>query len=364
MNLSEQNILLLSRSTQHGGTENVIVQLCEILKPVCNKVMVCTADGFKTELLNVLGVKHYVIPDIQDKSPVAMLKIVHTLKYIVKKEKITIIHSHHRMAAFYAELLFGENIIKIANAHNIFTDRVKLTRFAYHNTHMVAVGEKVKDNLVNLYGLPEKQVAVIHNAVKPFHGRMTPVKELKDARKAGYTLIGNVGRLSEQKGMKYFIQAATKVLRTCPKARFFIVGTGELEEELKADVKRLLPSGYITFLGYRSDIQNVMLQLDFIVLSSLWEGFPLTPIEAFSVGKSVVATDVDGTPEIVENGKNGLLVKAKDVNGLADAMVEMIDSKDEREWFGQNAYKRYEEGFSFESMAERYIQYYKQLCSK
>lgn len=53
-------------------------------------------------------------------------------------------------------------------------------------------------------------------------------------------------------------------------------------------------------LGYRSDIQNVMSQCDFIVLSSLWEGLPLTPIEAFSVSKTVVATSVDGTPEIVK----------------------------------------------------------------
>lgn len=361
MDLSKQNILLLSRSTQHGGTENVIVQLCEILKPACNKVIVCTADGFKTELLDALGVKHYTISDIQNKSPLVILKTIKLLKHIVKTEHITVIHSHHRMAAFYTELLFGKEITKIANAHNTFTDKVKFTRFAYKNTHVIAVGEKVKENLVDFYGLPTKQVSVIHNAIRPFDGKVEIIKELQQAKEAGYTLIGNIGRLSEQKGMTYFIQAASKVLKTCSKSKFYIVGSGELEDKLKAEAKKQLPEDSFVFLGYRSDIQNVMTQLDFIVLSSLWEGFPLTPIEAFSVDKAVVATAVDGTPEIVEDKKNGLLVEARDVDGLANAMIEMIENVKERELLGDAAYKRYEEEFSFEKMSERYIQYYEQL---
>lgn len=361
MDLAKQNILLLSRSTQHGGTENVIVQLCKILKPVCNKVIVCTADGFKTELLEALDVTHYTIPDIQNKSPLVILKTIKQLKRIVKIEQITVIHSHHRMAAFYTELLFGKKIIKIANAHNTFSDKRRLTRFAYRNTRIIAVGEKVKENLVNFYGLPEKRVTVIHNAIKPFDGKIEPVRELQEAKEAGYTLIGNVGRLSEQKGMTYFIQATAKVRKICPKTKFYIIGSGELENELKAEAKRLLPEDNMIFLGYRSDIQNVMSQLDFIVLSSLWEGFPLTPIEASSVGKAVVATAVDGTPEIVEDRKNGLLVKARDVDGLAGAMVEMIENMQERESFETAAYKRYEAEFSFEKMAERYVQYYERL---
>lgn len=359
MNLSEQNILLFSRSTQHGGTENVILQLCEILKPIVNKIVVCTADGFKAKKLAEMGIKHYTIPDIQDKSLKTMLKIAKQLKQIVKDEQITVVHSHHRMAAFYTELLFGKNIVKIANAHNTFTDKGVLTRFAYRNTHMIAVGEKVKENLVDYYRIPDKQVTVIHNAIKPFNGKMEIVEELQEARDAGYMLIGNIGRLSEQKGVTYFIQAAAKVVAVCPKVKFFIIGSGELEEELKTETMNLLPERSLAFLGYRSDIQNVMLQFDFVVLSSLWEGLPLTPIEAFSVGKAVVATAVDGTPEIVQDRRNGLLVKPKDVDGLADAMVEMIDNKDEREQFGDEAYKRYEAEFSFKKMAERYVEYYK-----
>ena len=371
MNLKEQNILIFTRTMKLGGTENVVLQLCEILKPEANKVVVCSCGGVNEARLREIGIKHYTIPDIQDKSPLTMLKIAKALENIVKTEQITVIHPHHRMAAFYTELLFGKNsrhggrgIINIANAHNTFTNKEKLTRFAYRNAHVIAVGEKVKENLVDYFGL--QHVTVIHNSIKPFEGNITPIKELSEAREAGYVLVGNIGRLSEQKGMTYFIQATAKVMMACkkgdcPKTKFYIIGSGELEDELKAEAKRVLPKDSLLFLGYRSDIQNVMSQLDFVVLSSLWEGFPLTPIEAFSVGKPVVATAVDGTQEIVEDGRNGLLVKVRDVDGLTDAMIEIIKDKDRRERFGETGLKMYEDEFSFKKMAERYVQYFQQI---
>lgn len=353
-----ENVLVFTRTMGQGGTENVVLQLCEILKPIVNNVVVCSCGGVNESKLEEMGVKHYTIPDITEKSPMAMITIAKQLKRIVKDEQITIIHSHHRMAAFYTELLFGKDIIKIANAHNTFTDKASLTRFAYRNTHVVAVGEKVKENLVEFYGMPEQQVTVIHNAIKPFNDKVIPVKELQEAREAGYTLVGNIGRLSKQKGMTYFIQASAEVVKVCPKTRFFIIGSGELEDELKKEARRLLPEGTVSFLGYRSDIQSIMSQLDFLVLSSLWEGFPLTPIEAFSVGKPVIATAVDGTTEIVEDGVNGLLAKPGDAKGLSDAMIDMIRNKGEQERFGVAAYKCYENKFSVEKMAEKYVKFY------
>lgn len=75
------------------------------------------------------------------------------------------------MAALYAELICGKSILKIANAHNTFHDKKTLTRLAYRNTKLIAVGEMVKKNLVEYYGIPNEQVTVIHNAIKPFDGK-------------------------------------------------------------------------------------------------------------------------------------------------------------------------------------------------
>lgn len=265
------------------------------------------------------------------------------------------------MAAFYAELVAPKSAVKVANAHNTFTDKKKLTQLAYRNTKVVAVGEMVKKNLTEYFEIPKEQVCVIHNAVKPFDGKIVPVEMLYKEHAKENVLIGNIGRLSEQKGMTYFIEAAEITTRTHPEARFIIVGDGEEREQLHAKIEKRKLQNKILFLGYRNDIQNVMSQLDFVVLSSLWEGLPLTPIEAYSVGKTVIGTAVDGTPEIIRDGVDGYLVEPRNPMQLAEKINELIENPEMRESMGIQAMKRYQDEFSFEKLSERYIAFYEGL---
>lgn len=361
MNLQSQNILFIVRTMGLGGTENVVLQLCEILSDKVNKIVVCSSGGVHEKKLQEMGIKHYLIPDIASKNPMDMLKSCRLIKNVIDKEQITIVHSHHRMAAFYAELVAPKSVVKVANAHNTFTDKKKLTRLAYRNTKVIAVGEMVKKNLMEYFEIPKEQVCVIHNAVKPFDSNIMPIKVLYQEHTNGNVLIGNIGRLSEQKGMTYFIEAAEITARTHPEARFIIVGEGEEKEQLHAQVKAKGLQGKILFLGYRSDIQNVMSQLDFVVLSSLWEGLPLTPIEAYSVGKTVIGTAVDGTPEIIRDGIDGYLVEPRNPMQLAEKMNELIENSEMRESMGIQAVKRYQDEFSFEKLSERYVAFYEDL---
>ncbi|MCB6142729.1 glycosyltransferase family 4 protein [Lachnospira pectinoschiza] len=361
MNLSGQNVLLFTRTMGLGGTENVVLQLCEILKPQVHNIVVCSCGGVNVEKLDTMGIKHYTVPDITIKNPITVIKIVTELKRIIRQEKITVIHSHHRMAAFYARVVANSNIIQIVNAHNTFYDKKTLTKIAYKKANIIAVGEQVKKNMVEYFGISADKVAVIHNAIKPFEGPVVLDTELEQARQQGYTLVGNIGRLSEQKGIEYFIKAAALVYKENPNIRFYIVGDGEDAEKLKKLTDSLLPEGILTFMGYRSDIQNVMSQMDFIVLSSLWEGLPLTPIEAFSVGKTVIATNVDGTPEIVKDGENGLLVHSADEVQIAQKILYICKEQSIRQKLEENAVKTYEKRFTIDTMKERYIQYYKSV---
>lgn len=362
MKLEEQNILFISRSTSHGGTENVILQLCEVLKPHTNKVIVCTANGINSKILSDMGIKFYSIPDIEKKDLGTINKVISTIKRIIKRENITVIHIHHRMAAFYVSLLgLYKKCTFIATGHNTFYDKKALTRFSYKHCNVIACGDMVKRNLTDYYKLPESQVTVIHNAIKPFDGQLVSIKEIQDARNEGYTVIGNIGRFSEQKGMKYYIRAARKVVNKNKKVCFFIIGDGEERKKIESMVNQYFPNGEMKMLGYRTDIQNVMSQLDFIVLSSLWEGLPLTPIEAFSVGKTVVATAVDGTLEIVRNNQNGLLVQSKNVEELAEAILQLVDHPELVCKLEKKAYETYKNEFSFQTLSNQYINYYENI---
>lgn len=356
MKLEDQNLLFFSRSTQHGGTENVILQLCEIFQPLVNRIVVVSSDGFADEKLKPFGIKHYSIPDIESKSPTTIITVSRTIRKIVKKEKITVIHTHHRMAAFYVRLLgLYRKCHFINTSHNTFYNHRVLTRYAYKKADLIACGEMVKKNLVDIFGL--QNVTVIHNAVKPFDGNVVPDHEIREAKGRGLFLIGNIGRLSEQKGMEYFIRAMPRVMEKHPEVHFYIIGTGEDEEKLK-EIGKGLP---ISFMGYRTDIQNLMSQLDLIVLSSLWEGLPLTPIEAFSVGKTVVATAVDGTPEIVKDGINGVLVEPKSPEQIAKAVCKLLSDSENRKLLETNAKQTFVENFSFDAFAKKYVRAYEEI---
>ncbi len=355
---------MFTRSMGLGGTENVVLQLCEILKPHVNKIVVCSCGGVNTEKLADMGIAHYEIPDIENKSIKTILKVAKALKKIVKKEHIDIIHTHHRMAAFYVRLLkLYKKRIFISTAHNTFTDKKLLTKYSYKRSNVIACGETVRQNLVGYYGLNENKVVTIHNAVKAFDGNASDDLTLKSYKDSGYTLVGNIGRLSEQKGMEYFINAIPNVLESCPDTKFIIVGSGEKEAELKELSHELKIENSLVFAGYRPDIQNVMRQLDFTVLSSLWEGLPLTPIEAFSVKKTIIATAVDGTVEVVKDGVNGLLIPPKNPEAIAEGIIALCKNPDLRERLEKAAFETYQSEFSFDVYSERVLKFYKQLCS-
>lgn len=362
MNLKDHNILFFPRTMGLGGTENVVLQLCEIMKPLVNSIVVCSCGGNNVRILCEMGIKHYEIPDIERKSIKSIISVSKQLLHIVKKERITIIHTHHRMAAFYVALLgLNKKILFLNTCHNTFTNKRVLTRLAYKNTNVIACGEMVKKNLVEYFGIPENQITVIHNAVKPFDGSVSIDPYIEQFHKDGCFIVANIGRLSGQKGMEYYIQAIPDVIKEHPEARFLIIGSGEDERKLKDLVKKLEVEGVVYFTGYRSDVQNLMSQVNLIVLSSLWEGLPLTPIEAFSVQKTVVATAVDGTVEIVDNGKTGMLISPRSALQIADKIIWSIEHPQEIKIMEESAYHLFNEKFSFEVMRQKYINYYENL---
>lgn len=355
-----KNILYFTRTMGLGGTENVILQLCELMNKD-NKVIVCSCGGLNVDKLKKMNIKHYTIPDIEVKNLKVLVQTFKVLLKIIKEEKIDIIHTHHRMAAFYVSCLkFLKKFIFINTAHNIFLDKKILTKFSYKRSVLIAVGEHVKKNLCTFYGFNEQEIIVINNAVKPLNNEIKNIKEIEEYKTQKKIIIANIGRISEQKGMIYFVKAAKILLEKNKNLIFLIVGDGELKEELEEYIRKNNIQENVILLGYRNDIQNIMAQVDLIVLSSLWEGFPLIPIEAFSVGKPVIATNIEGTIEIVKDKFNGLLVEPKDEVDLSKKIEFFVENINELENYGYRARKTYELNFDIKSFNNLYTKVYKE----
>lgn len=363
MDLKDQNILFFTRTMKLGGTENVVLQLCDIFKDKVNKIVVCSCGGVNVEKLNAMNIKHYEIPDIDNKSVSCILKTLSQVKKIIKSEKISIVHTHHRMAAFYTRLLgVQKKCIFINTSHNTFYDKKKLTRFAYKQANLVACGEMVKKNLEDYFQLSD--VTAITNSVYPFKENVVLDKDIERLHREGKFVVANVGRLSEQKGMEYYLGAIPKVINKYPNTHFLVVGEGEDREKLEQMVVKLDIKDKVLFMGYRTDVQNIMSQVDLIVLSSLWEGYPLTPIEAFSVGKTIIATAVDGTVEIVNDNENGYLVKERDIQEIADKIIYLQDNKMKLLELEEKAKITYNEKLSFEKLSQRYTMFYEKVINE
>ena len=350
----KNNILHISRTMDIGGAERIVYQLSSDLKDEFDSVHVASTGGLWESELAAQGIQHHKILDIDSKNPLTVLKLLTSIRQIIKKNEITIVHTHHRMAAFYIRLLklVHPKLIHVYTAHNVFKDKLPLYGFALKNAKSVAVGEAVNKNLKEDVGITDSRV--IYNGVV--------LKETDDQVDEiisyGGIKLGCIARLSEQKGLTYLLDAMS--LLTIKDIRLFIVGEGELREELENKVKELDLQDSVIFLGYRKDIVECINSFDFCVLPSVFEGFGLVAIEAFMNSKTLVATDIPGLNEVVTN-KNGVLVPAKDPAALASAIDKLATDATLRQELASQAKKDYENKFSYPLFLENYRELYREL---
>jgi glycosyltransferase involved in cell wall biosynthesis len=210
-----------------------------------------------------------------------------------------------------------------------------------------------------------KQYTVIYNGINiAMFSKMTQTRQ--DVRNSLHLTSDSivcitVGRLVPVKGQIDLINAFPKVVAEHSNTHLLIVGEGELREELENHVHKLGLSQNIHFLGWRSDIPNLLGASDVFVLPSLNEGLGLVLIEAMAQRLPAIATLVGGVPEVVEDGKTGLLVPAQSPDALAQAMNQLISSPTQRAKMGEAGYQRAITVFSIESTVEKTENIYRTL---
>lgn len=152
--------------------------------------------------------------------------------------------------------------------------------------------------------------------------------------------IGFVGRLSEEKGLQTLLEAMAVIRSKVPRARLLIAGTGPIEHRLRKFVQDTHLGDSVSFMGFCSNVFEMMGDLDVFVLPSRTEGCPIVVLEAMAMGVPVVATNVGGTPELVENNVTGLLVQSNAPNELARSIVELLTDRERAEKMGRKGYER------------------------
>lgn len=176
-------------------------------------------------------------------------------------------------------------------------------------------------------------------------------------------LVLLIGRLRSVKGVEYGIRAFTSALIEQPNMHMALAGEGDQLNHLKTVADQLGAPDQITFLGVRNDLPDLLSAADSILIPSLNEGFPRTAIEAMAAGKPIIATQVGGTPEAVIDGETGILVPAKDVEKMSEALIDLANDRELQARLGFAGRKRAEQNYSVENYAARLDGLYRQLLN-
>jgi len=190
---------------------------------------------------------------------------------------------------------------------------------------VVAVSEAVGRYMIEQARIPAEKVLVIRNGVDPSRFRV-PRGEFRQREgiPADRLLVTSVGRLHEQKGLGWLLEAARLVVSEWPEVRFLVVGEGPERKELLRLRDRAGLEEYVRFLGFRPDVPQILADSDVFVLPSLWEGLAIALLEAMAAGLPVVVTDVEGVREVVTDGETGLVVPPADAGALSSALGRLL----------------------------------------
>ena len=206
----------------------------------------------------------------------------------------------------------------------------------------IAVSASTREFLVRARHVPAPRVRLIWNGA-PLDEFAPVAPALARALRAslgipeGALVVGTVGRLNEQKGHRYLLDAVPALVASRPRAHVLLVGDGDRMETLRAQASALGVATRVTFAGHRTDVPAVLGALDVFCISSTYEGTPLALFEAMAAGKAIVSTAVDGCREVLEDGVTGLLVPPRDPAALAAALGGVLDDAERRRALGERA---------------------------
>jgi glycosyltransferase involved in cell wall biosynthesis len=375
-----------------GGAQEVVRTLSEELTESGCPTVVCSfkdgplraqieREGIPVEVLpqrrySILAFPFYVCE---------MLAIRRTLIELVEKYQIDVIQTHllRSLDFLVATLRFGSQrplVFWTVHNFNFALRPEQLPRFrwlagakqAVHSSlyrwmahwvnGFIAVSNDVETAILQTIGPVQGRIEIISNGVDTRRYRSVANRSATRCMlgfKGDEILYTVVGTLKEQKGHRYLIDAVAPLIVRTPRLHILIVGDGELRGHLKDQVHAAGIDGNVHFLGNRSDVPAILSASDAFVLPSLWEGLPMALIEAMASGLPVIATQVSGSQQVVEQDRSGILVQPGEVPPLRQAIEYLLADPEWARQLGKAAQRRIEEAYSAHRQAEEHLILYR-----
>jgi glycosyltransferase involved in cell wall biosynthesis len=387
MNPDPLRILQLNSMLTGGGTDDQCVKLALGLHQLGQKIWLLGPEGREfSRITRELGVPLQVSPP---EGPLKLRFIASAAKFI-RRERIQIVHGHHgrdlwptvlaaRWSGQRPKIVVSRHLAK--SPGSAFSRRFLLGQC----DALIAVSEfvaKVLREGVNEPNSPEEErhcrppmrgdyskIQIVHGGIdtekfRPFEARERRAELGLNPGDYAFAVVGGYG-LPRGKGQREFLQAAARIQAELPRARFLIVGRGDMAELLKTDIARLGLEGKAWLTPYFTDMPGVMNAIDCLVHPQIGtEALGLVVCEAHACGKPVIASALDGIPEAFTAGNLGQLVEAESIDGLASAMKIWAGKPALNESERQEIHARVREKFSFQQSTARTLALYEKLMGR
>jgi glycosyltransferase involved in cell wall biosynthesis len=350
-----------------GGTEQVIKNLVEATdRSLFNTSILCIESPIGP-FGKILSEQGYQIDSLSRKEGFDVRLIFQIREYIIRNS-IDIVHCHQYTPWVYgvlASILTGAKVIFTEHGR-FYPDRSSWKR-RYINPllvqltdHITAISKATKQALVDFEFIPDSKIEVVYNGIAELDTKLSETQQLRKNLSISddHLILGTISRLDPIKNHQLLISSFAKVLKNHPKLTLLVVGDGELRQELESLVSNLDISKNVIFTGFQPNPVAYLQLMDIFLLPSLSEGTAMTLLEAMSLSKACIVTDVGGNPEIIEDKVNGLVVPSSDEDGLAAACDTLIKDSSLRQKLGDAGRARFEKKFIIDCMLNSYQKIY------
>jgi glycosyltransferase involved in cell wall biosynthesis len=355
------------------GAERLVVHLLEHVDrerfaPVC----ICLRNPVGSHLearVQQLGIPLYFL----GKGDKMSLKVLSRLDALFRQYRPAVVHTHLLALNYaYPLMIRYRTPARVYTVHSLAEKDVGLRtapmvralafRYRLGGVVPVAVAEEVRATIQRVYGYLDPPLipnGIPTDEYAPDADRRRRWRERHGLEPEAIVLT-HVGRFAPPKNHALLIEAFAQVRADAP-LYLLLVGGGELEDAVRQQVVELGLQERVRFLGVRADVPAILNASDLFVLSSRWEGNPMSVMEAMAAGLPVVSTAVGGVPELVQDGATGLLVTAGDAHALAEAIVQMGRDPMRRAVMGDAARQTALQRFDVRVMSRAYAALYQQL---
>ena len=364
-------ILLLTTHLNLGGIGIYTLNLAKYLKKSGLDVVVVSSGGNLEERFVSEGITLIKL-NIKTKAEFGfkMWLALPALKKIVADYKIELIHAQTRVAQVMAHFLKRSTGVPYVTTCHGFFNYLKLGRkmLPAWGDRSIAISKSVQEHLIEDLGVPEENTELVYNGIeidRYLEVDSSKKKFIADAfgLDINKIIVGSVGRLSSVKGYKHLIEAFSQVIVKSD-AQLLLVGDGPEKKALLKQIASLGLRDRVFLDPGGSSMDGYLSLIDIFCLPSLHEGLGLSLMEAMAAGRACVASDVGGLPELIESGRDGILVPSEDPIALRDAIISLIGNPELREYYSSMAREKAIRNFSMEESAAKTIAVYRSVVGK